>query len=275
MKRMFVALWLTAGLGMAAAQTESVQQGALAPAPAKTRPNGKQAVAKSGLEQGAPPAHDGHCVGVLSRLGVNFTLNKVDLIPLANEERTIPIEQWHVDDLIAARVGEYLGKRAVVRLVPWSREAYGPLERSRLTPTIFRDNEAVFADVARTLAAGMHCARYVTVTRHGESLGGGPILRGIGIADLLGIATVIYVHAQVRVHDGETFALLSRKELALAPPTLASLLVNDNHAPRRTVDKSWWPPPEQVVQDVRLRDAVRDLVARGLDATLPEMKLTE
>jgi hypothetical protein len=36
-----------------------------------------------------------------------------------------------------------------------------------------------------------------------------------------------------------------------------------------------WSPPEQVAPNVKLRDAVRDLVARSLDATLPELKLME
>src|SRR5262249_21236595 len=118
---------LAAGLGVAAAQTESVQSTTTqAPTSAKPKPAGKQtapkqAPAKSGPKQAAVPAEGGRCVGVLSRLGAVFTLTKIGIIALQNEERRVPIEEWHVDDLIAARVGEFLGKRAVVRRVPWSR----------------------------------------------------------------------------------------------------------------------------------------------------------
>jgi hypothetical protein len=280
-----VLLSLAAGLGVAAAQTETVQQGATTQAPAdptsaKSKPTGKQAApkqaaAKSGPRQAAAPAGSGHCVGVLSRLGVTFTLSKIGIIPLLlNEERRIPIEEWHVDDLVAARVAAFLGNRAVVRRVPWSREAASvPLDRWRLSPPVLRDYEATTGEVARTLAAGMHCTRYVTVTRHGERYGGA-VLRGIGIVEHVGGLTV-YAHAQVRVYDGETFALLSRTDLSLEPPTLTSLLMGDNHGPHRPVDKALWSPPEQVAPNVKLRDAVRDLVARSLDATLPELKLME
>jgi hypothetical protein len=267
-----VVLSLAAGLGVAAAQTESLQQGATTQATGRQAAP-KQAAAKSGPRQAAAPAGSGHCVGVLSRLGVTFTLSKIGIIPLLNEERRIPIEQWHVDDLVAARVAAFLGKRAVVRRVPWSREAYAPLDRWRLSPPVLRDYEATMGDVARTLAVGMHCTRYVTVTRHGERYGGA-VLHGIGIVDHVGGLTV-YAHAQMRVYDGETFALLSRTDLSLEPPTLTSLLMGDNHGPHRPVDKALWSPPEPVAPNVKLRDAVRDLVARCLDATLPELKLTE
>jgi hypothetical protein len=37
------------------------------------------------------------------------------------------------------------------------------------------------------------------------------------------------------------------------------------------VDKSFWPEsPDRAAQDDKFRKAIRELVAQGLDATLPE-----
>jgi hypothetical protein len=39
----------------------------------------------------------------------------------------------------------------------------------------------------------------------------------------------------------------------------------------REVDSSWWPDPARVGSDARLRDATRDLIARGLNVTVPDL----
>ena len=46
--------------------------------------------------------------------------------------------------------------------------------------------------------------------------------------------------------------------------------------PQRRVDESFWPDsPRNAAQDARLREAIRELVSQGMDATLAELPLTE
>jgi hypothetical protein len=46
--------------------------------------------------------------------------------------------------------------------------------------------------------------------------------------------------------------------------------------PHREVDESFWPvSPNAAAQSVKLREAIRELVSQGMEATLTELPLTE
>jgi hypothetical protein len=258
MRRTIIALLLLLN-GVGAAPTQ--------PAPAKQNLP-KQAAAKQA------PAQGGNCVGVVSRLGEKFTVKKVGYIVLRNEENEVAVESWHIDDLVAAKISGLLGKRTAVRHIPYKKDAFASLD----TPKLFRDREAELREIVRTITAGTRCARYVVVTRGGSSYGAtNQSLGGLGIVagkkpyftgDLYNLYTLI----AVRVYDGETFSLLTRKAASIGQPTFLAMI----RGPHREVDESFWPvSPDVAAQNVKLRDAIRELVAQSLDATLPELKLTE
>ena len=82
----------------------------------------------------------------------------------------------------------------------------------------------------------------------------------------------LYLFAWLRVYDGENFAVLTRKVASLGKPTPLATI----GGPHREVDKSFWPESSDgVVQNAKLRDTIRELVGQTMDATLPELKLTE
>jgi hypothetical protein len=65
---------------------------------------------------------------------------------------------------------------------------------------------------------------------------------------------------------------LATKVASIAQPNFLVMI----RGPHREVDESFWPAsPDVAAQNVKLRDAVRGLVAQSLDATLPDLKLTE
>jgi hypothetical protein len=243
--------------------------GATLAQPAPAKPNlPKQGAAKQAPVQG------GNCVGVVSQLGEKFTVKKVGYTVLGNEENEVPVESWHIDDLVAAKISGLLGKRTAVRRIPYRKDVFASLD----TPKLFRDREAEFGEIVRTITAGTRCARYVVVTGGGSSYGTtNQSLGGLGIVagkkpyftgDLYNLYTLI----AVRVYDGETFSLLTRKVASIGQATFLAMI----HGPHREVDESFWPiSPDVAAQNVKLRDANRELVAQSLDATLPELKLTE
>jgi len=237
--------------------------------PAPTKPNlPKTTAAKPAAAQ------NGNCVGVISRLGDKFTVKKVGFTVFGNEENEVPVESWHIDDLVVAKISGLLGKRTAVRRIPYKKEAFASLD----TPKLFRDREAEVGEIIRRITAGTRCARYVVVTGSGSSYGTtNQSLGGLGIVAgkkpyFTGDLYNLYALIAVRVYDGETFSLLIRKTASIGQPTFLAMI----RGPHREVDESFWPvSPDVAAQNVKLRDAIRELVAQSLDATLPELQLTD
>jgi len=261
MRAVMVFLLLVSGVVAAAAQPVPTTPGAPKPAPAK-----KQAAPK----QAAAPAGSGKCVGVVSRLGETFNIKKVGIVVFQNDEREAPIDAWKVDDLVAARIGNFLGGRAAVRRITYPRGAFASLDEVKL----FRNYDSELGAILRTVAVGTRCARYIVVTREStQFVTTNQLVNGLGIVQGSGFIDVFWIHvvAAMRVFDGETFTPLTRKYVSIGQSPLTS----DMRSPHRKVDKSFWPESSDVTQNTKLRDGVRDLLAQSIDMTLPDLKLTE
>jgi hypothetical protein len=239
------------------------------PAPVKPNPTRPAAAKPAAAGQSS---QSGRCdVGVISHLGEKFNVRQIGFTVFGNESNAVSIESWRIDDLVVAKISGALGKRAV-RRVAYRKEAFASLETSKL----FRDTDAEVGEGVRTLTAGTHCARYVVVTdgttRYGttnQTLGGLGIVAGkkpYFTGDLHNLHTLI----TLRVYDGETFALMKRKFATTGESTFMAMI----GGPHREVDQSFWPvPSDAAAQNAKLRDAVRDLIGKSLDATLPELPL--
>jgi hypothetical protein len=182
------------------------------------------------------------------------------------------VESWRIDDLVIAKISGSLGKRAAVRRIAYQKEAFASLD----TPKLFRNYEAEVGEAIRTMTAGTRCARYVVVTRGYRTVGASnQAIGGIGILyDGVGPLSRVNLYAlfSLRLYNGETFALLKQK----AAPSGESIFLEAIHGPHRLVDKSFWPEsPDRAAQDAKLREAIRELVAQGMDAALPELQLAE
>jgi len=213
------------------------------------------------------PQQDGNCVGVVSNLGEKLTVRRIVYGLIGTELNEVPADSWHIADLAVAKISAALGKWTAVRRIPYHREAF--VSRR----TLFRDAEAEIREGVRTLAAGTRCARYLFVTRtyyHDLRIGGIGILRtGIGEPFTKVNAYALF---SLRLYDGETFTLLKRA----SAPSEESILWQPIRGPHRRVDESFWPEsPRNAAQDARLREAIRELVSQGMDATLPELPLTQ
>jgi hypothetical protein len=234
------------------------------PAPAKQNLP-KTAAAKQ------TPQQNGNCVGVVSNLGEKFTVRKIGYTVFGNEINDVPVDLWQIDDLVVAKISAALGKRMVVRRIPYRREAFASHEALKL----FHDTEAEIREAVGTLTAGTRCTRYLLVTRadysvgtSNQTIGGIGILR-TGIGELFTKVTA-YAIFSLRLYDGETFTLLKRA----SAPSDESIWVQPIRGPHRQVDESLWPEsPHNAAQNAKLREAIRELVSQGMDATLPELPL--
>jgi hypothetical protein len=266
-----VLLFLLSSVGVVvapAAAQESTKPTTLRQGVAK-QSSGKQATPKQ-LQASRPES--GPCIGVLSRIGETFTLRKVGITVFGNEENPVPINAWHVDDLVVARVAAFVNKRASVRRVAYPAGMFASLD----TPQFLRNDTKAFEEIARPLMASTHCARYIAAIPGSVNYSGtNQVLKGLGIVSRSGLVDTFDLHAitELRVYD-ENLAFLHRKYASLTPNEnrfIASIIGGNVPGPHRHVDKSFWPDPAGVAQDAKLREAMRDLVSRSLDATLPEL----
>ena len=179
--------------------------------PTPVKPNQtRQAAAKPEAARQSPQS--GRCdVGVISHLGEKFNVRQIGFTVFGNESNEVSIESWRIDDLVVAKISGFLNKRATVRCIPYPKDAFAALD----TPKLFRNYEAGFGEIVRTVTAGTRCARYVVVPRANETfsttnqtLGGmGIVYAGVGPLS----AVNLYALFSLRVYDGKTLTLLTRK----------------------------------------------------------------
>ena len=204
------------------------------------------------------PQQNGNCVGVESNLGEKFTVRRIGSSVFGNEINVVPVDSWHIDDLVVANISAALGKRTVVRRIPYHKEAFVSLGTLKL----FRGTEAAIGEGVRTLTAGTRCARYLFVA------GRIGILR-TGIGELFTKINA-YARFSLRPYDGETFTLSKRA----SAPSDEAMWLRAIRSPYRQVDESLWPEtPRNAAQNAKLREAIRELVSQGMEATLPELPL--
>jgi len=67
------------------------------------------------------PQQNGNCLGVVSNPGEKFTARRIGSSVFGNEINVVPVDSWHIDDLVVAKVSAALGKRTVVRRIPYHK----------------------------------------------------------------------------------------------------------------------------------------------------------
>jgi len=185
------------------------------------------AVAQTAKQTQTP--RTGHCdVGVVSNLG-KFTFYDESPTGRGWAGRVeMPIESWHLDEVVVERIRAALGNRMAVQGIPY---------RVYVPPSM------------RQLAGGTRCARYVEVEKD-RVTDVDTEFEGIGFYKNL-FGSHLYVVITVTVYDGETF-----KPLLLNPGTSARGRAPDSVS------------PDSAIQNAKLREATRQVLVRSLDEEL-------
>jgi hypothetical protein len=187
-----------------------------------------------------PPRTDRCDVGVVSELG---TLSVEDY-PYHGVDKIVPVESWHLENVVVDRVRAALGNRvAAVRSIPYRGEKV--VNR----PYLLWQIPVRIRPSTRQLAAGMRCSYYVRVSEGSVGTESGP-MEGIGINK------GVFIHAVVGVDviDGDTFK------------PLEGVVVQ---AEKGGLNNSLWPdPPDRAGQNTKLREAMAQLVIQNVDHAL-------
>jgi hypothetical protein len=243
------------------AQAQSVQP-LTASKPAVKKP--PKAVAAS---RPAAPAAGGPCLCVISRIGDRFGVKNIGLALFGIDYKTIPVDNWGLDDLVVERVRAAVGPGQVVRRIATAIDVLRSDTSGKFGPFMTLNEKA--AAIMRWAAAQKECERYVVVTRTFGAFGGQPI-HGVGIVSSgRPIVSHIALHAMIRIelHDGRTLEVIRS--------AVGSIGGGQNFLTRgppiRQLDDSWWPETPEAANTPAMRKATRDLLAEVLDKSLPEL----
>jgi hypothetical protein len=217
-------------------------------------------------------ADNGKCIGVVSAIGENFILKKIGITVFGNEQRSAPIDSWHIDDVVVSKVSAFLSKSWTVRRINYPKGAFSSLEEEH---SLFYNGNDDLLGIVRRVTSSTRCDHYVVVVKTGHTLANSnQSIYGLGILEadsLLGPSDYLHALFAIKVYDGQTFAVIGQQAVFIERRNLISDFMGPAiHGPFRVVDQSWWPQSDPA-QSTKLRDGIRSLVEKGLDATMPDI----
>jgi hypothetical protein len=183
-----------------------------------------------------------------------------------------PIEAWGIDRFVADRIAAQLGSRFDVRRLDYSRGVFASLEAAR-SPFSgdHKDYRYEIRDIARGIVGAQRCDLTIVVTKSGSPYSNtNQSVSGLGIVDassLLFTHVLVFALWELRVYDGQTFAVLAHKRA----PTEMQPLPTGLRGPHRKVDQSWWPAPAQLAHNGKLKQLIQELLEESLGAALAEL----
>lgn len=231
-------------------------------------------------EKPASPALETHAlakpcgVGVMSAVGNTFTLRKIGITVFGNEDNKVSLGTWGIDDFIYGKIAAALGSRRSVRRLAYSKPALSAFENGGVN--IFRNYDGELRNILREAVAKEGCQRLIAVMKTSTQFSStNQDISGLGILETGGALLVpktlnLYAVMSMTIYDGRTFDRVKYK-LVSEERGINLFSMKAIRGLSREVDTSWWPDPTRVGSDARLRDATRDLIARGLNVTIPDL----
>ncbi|KZD25626.1 hypothetical protein [Tardiphaga robiniae] len=229
------------------------------------KPASKAKAAAKPSEQGnSGPCH----FGVIPVVGDKLGVKKIGLTIFGNEYAETPIDSWGLDDLVVAKVRAAAGLGVGVRRIAYAKDSFAPFENP--PAGLFRRPEDDLTAIVRRIVGSSNCEHYVVVTKYdGTFRGTNQAVRGVsivsqGIGDLVR-RTYLVTNAQVRIFDGQSFAI--RKPSF----SLESIVTSSFSGQRglREIDNASFPMAlSDVATNAKLRDEARNLLAETLDYSL-------
>lgn len=216
----------------------------------------------------SPPA--GPCLGVLSDLGDKLSVRKVGITVFGNEDNSAAISSWGIDDLAVSTVAAAAGKRFATRRIAFPKAAYEALANKGIFEGLTLEED--IRTIVRSATASVGCDRYALIVKTSSQLGNSNQgIRGLGILEASSLVqhnVSVFALTAISIYDGRTYQVLHEGRASMGQSTLFASI----RGPHRDVDESWWPAtPEAASGDARLKGAVRELVAKSLAMTMPEM----
>lgn len=208
-------------------------------------------------------------VCVIAEISQRFELKKVGFTVFDNEESTISITDWKVDDQIVAKTKTLLGKDFTVKKIAAPYDVFQPLHEQG---DLFRDSAAELKGMVQKVAAGSNCDFYLVPTCSGSQLSNtNQSVTGLGVVEfgngLVGYTREVYALSNIYVYDGKSFELLRGERGGSDKPMFFQTI----RGPSQEIDYEAHPSLQAVADDPKTRDIVWSLIARSLDLTLPAL----
>jgi hypothetical protein len=247
---------------LAAGGVAAAQQPAKPKTPAAASPQAAQPNAGDG----------GKCIGIVSAIGDTFFLRKIGITVFGNGQSSVPVESWHIDDIVVSKISAFLSKGWTVRRINYPKGAFASLDGQH---ALFYNYDDELQGIVRRVTSSTRCDHYAVVVKGGSNFGtSNQSIYGLGIVEatsILGASDYIHALFTIRIYDGRTFAIRGQRGASIEKWNLLSDFKGPGiHGPYRAVDNSLWPQ-SGAAQSTKLRDGIRSLVEQALDATMPEV----
>lgn len=256
----------------AAAQTPPASTAPPGQAAAPAKPAAKKAAPKPKPVAKQPVAvESGPCrLGVISVIGVHYSVQKFGLTIFENEASAIPID-WGLDDLVFARVRAATSNDPAVRRIAYPKGVFEPFYNPKTI--LIRDPGERLPVIVRSFTANANCERYLVATTFKAELPNTHMtLNGIGTYNqgLGGLLRHSHLFANVAITliDGRSYEEIKRPFVNFGANFAASMRLTED--PLTKLDNSLFPdPPAAASANAALRERTRALVADRLDRGLP------
>jgi len=218
------------------------------------------------IAKGAPR----QSVCAISGIGDFFSVQKVGITVFGNALDKAPIDAWGIDEFVVGKIGAQLGQRFDVKRVAYPKGAFASLERPK---SPFAESKDDRKDIVRSIVGSQKCDLVVVVTKSGSMVGDtNQVVAGLGIVDASSLIFTdnvwVFALSEMRVYDGQTFAVLGHKRSYTWQPTLGVVI----RGPNRKVGKSGWPAsPAHAASDTRLKQATMELLGESIAEMVAEL----
>jgi hypothetical protein len=229
----------------------------------------------AGIGMGAAPQvriEDVRALGIISAFGDDFTVKTIGPTIFHNDEKTIAVAAWGIDDGVVRRLKARLSRRFDVRPLTYKRAAFAA-RRIRVPRGDFLGNNPI-AELVRSEVSPQGLDAYLVVTSAASTVGNvGQNAGGIGIVarndGVFGSVNEVHALYTLRLFDGRQLALMAE---AMAPRSgNGGPLFLDG--PSQVVDNSYVPTSGDAAGNDRLRLAVNGLIDRSLPTVLQQLRL--
>ncbi len=191
-----------------------------------------------------------------------------------NAYTAVPVDSWALDDLIVARV-RAAAPGLSIRKIPYNKDDLARADERR---SLFQTASDSFKTFIQSAAPAAACERYVVVNRERTQFSNtNQSVEGVGIVQWgspIKDRTFLFAMTNIRVFDGQTFALLKHGSASTDEGLTVSrvLLLNPIRGPNRELENSAFPSaPGEAATNKAFRDGVRSLLTESLDKTLPAL----
>jgi hypothetical protein len=185
------------------------------------------------VAQPAPPkTDDKSCVGVVSAIGDTLVATKIGFTVFNNEQNKLPIEAWHIDDVVFGKIASALGQRTNVKRVSVPKGSFAVLEQDH-GPFYSPDED--IRTILQRIAPSAKCSQYIVVVKTNLQFKAGARIDGLGV-QASGGQYFLWALFTMELHDGRDLTLIAKY-----PPSIGVNFLGVKRVPSREVDAAWWP----------------------------------